>query len=184
METYQKGNLVINVSHDDFADNPRDWDNLSKMVCSHRKYNIGDKHDINFQNFNSWSEVMENLVLEHDAKVILPVYMYEHSDIALSHTPFSCRFDSGQIGFIYATSEQIKKEYGSLSKEVLNKVEEILIAELNIYSYYVSGEVYYIQLFEKDCEDCFDMTTIYGYGEMRDEIDRLLAEEKLTELAA
>ena len=135
METYEKGNLVINVSHDYFADNPRDWDNLSKMACSHRRYNIGDEHDINFQNFNSWSELEEHLIKKHGAKVILPVYMYDHGNIALSNTPFSCPWDSGQVGFIYATKENIKKRYGRMTKQVLDKVEEVLIRELNKYSY-------------------------------------------------
>ena len=175
METYEKENLVVKVSNEYYADNPRNWDNFSKMVCSHRRYDIGDSHNINFKDFNSWSEVEEHLIKKHGAKVILPVYMYDHGGIDLSHTPYSCSWDSGQVGFIYATKESIKKEYGRMTKKVLDKVEQVLISKLEVYSYYVSGEVYLIELFEKGSDECYDSTSIYGYTEMMEEVKRLTA---------
>lgn len=35
----------LQVFRDEYAENPREWDNLGKMVCWHRRYNLGDKHD-------------------------------------------------------------------------------------------------------------------------------------------
>ena len=32
---------------DEYSDNPREWDNVGKMVCFHKNYIIGDKHDYN-----------------------------------------------------------------------------------------------------------------------------------------
>lgn len=42
--------------------------------------------------------------------VILPVYLYDHSYLSISTTKFSCQWDSGQVGWIYATKEKFIKE--------------------------------------------------------------------------
>lgn len=41
----------------------------------------------------------------HDVEVV-PVYMYAHSGVALSTTPFSCRWDSGLAGFAFIHPER------------------------------------------------------------------------------
>jgi hypothetical protein len=48
MDIYKKAmddNYVLQIIRDDDADSPRDWDNLGTMVCWHRDYNLGDKHN-------------------------------------------------------------------------------------------------------------------------------------------
>jgi hypothetical protein len=40
----------LTIKHDSDADSPRDWDNLSTMVCWHKRYNLGDKHDYDDSN--------------------------------------------------------------------------------------------------------------------------------------
>jgi len=32
----------INIHQDDMAEDPRDWDNIGRMLCKHRNYNLGD----------------------------------------------------------------------------------------------------------------------------------------------
>jgi len=40
------GIRTVAIMRDSHPDNPRtDWDNLSKMICWHRRYNLGDKHN-------------------------------------------------------------------------------------------------------------------------------------------
>ncbi|MCX4363931.1 MAG: hypothetical protein OSJ74_11235 [Clostridia bacterium] len=39
------GNYKLEVFRDEDAENPREWENLGKMVCWHRRYNLGDKHE-------------------------------------------------------------------------------------------------------------------------------------------
>lgn len=42
-ETATIGNLYqVIVHHGSAAESPRDWDNVSTMVCEHRRYNLGD----------------------------------------------------------------------------------------------------------------------------------------------
>jgi len=62
----------------------------------------------------------------------------------LSVRSFNDPWDSGQVGYIYATKEHIKKEYGvkRISKQLKAKVREILSAEIEEFSQYLNGEVY------------------------------------------
>ncbi len=41
-----------------------------------------------------------------------PVYLYEHSQSALSTTPFSCGWDSGLVGYLFITGLEIKELMG------------------------------------------------------------------------
>ena len=49
-------------------------------------------------------------LLEQSGKfVILSLYLYDHSGITMNTTGFSCPWDSGQVGWIYADADCIKK---------------------------------------------------------------------------
>ena len=43
--------------------------------------------------------------------ITVPVFMYEHSGISISTTPFSCSWDSGSVGFGYVSKEKIRTEF-------------------------------------------------------------------------
>lgn len=74
----------------------------------------------------------------------LPVYMYEHGNIALSTAPFSCPWDSGQVGFIWVTKKAVQEIASKeLSLEELRQFgHRLLEGEIETYSQYLSGEVY------------------------------------------
>ena len=78
--------------------------------------------------------------------VLLPVYLYDHSGPSISTTPFSCRWDSGQVGFIYTDLKTINEKIGMnwkrWSAKRRKKVEEWLKAELQTFDYYMAGQVY------------------------------------------
>jgi len=139
--------LTVKLCLDEFCDSsPREWSNLGRMGCVHRRYRLGDEETSNLldklvSECDGWDEVEQLLTDEYDAVVILPIYMYDHSGIALSTSPFSCRWDSGRLGLIYATREDLKREYGK-QPIPLEDVIEILKGEVSTYSAYVSGDVY------------------------------------------
>lgn len=83
---------------------------------------------------------------------ILPLYLYDHSGITMSTGSFSCPWDSGQVGWIYADAEMIEKEYGKVTPETLGKAKEVLEAEVLTYDYYLTGQCYGFQLFEGEEE--------------------------------
>lgn len=121
--------------------NPREDDNLGLMICSHKRYNLGDKHDFNFDNHNNWDEAENAIKKQYDVAVILPLYLYDHSGITMATKPFSCRWDSGQVGFIVVSKKKIRDEYKvkRISNELIKKVTKVLEAEVKGYDNYIMG---------------------------------------------
>jgi hypothetical protein len=124
-------------------DNPRSWDNLGTMVCFHNRYDLGDNHHYNHNNYNGWDEMKNSITKEEDVAVILPLYLYDHSGITMSTSPFSCRWDSGQVGWTFVSKKKIREEYGvkRISKELIEKVTEMLEGEVRTYDMYLTGEL-------------------------------------------
>jgi len=112
-------------------DNPRDWDNLGTMACWHGRYALGDE-----QPKISPDEYLEDLP---EGTVILPLYLYDHSGITMSTSPFSCPWDSGQVGFIYVTPDE---HVGITADEAKGS----LIHEVKTYDTYLRGEIYYYEV--------------------------------------
>lgn len=115
--------VVGYLCQDDMPQDPREWDNLGKMVCWHRNYKLGDEQPkCEPESFirDLASEYTDRDVDEMDmAKVraivqkhyvILPLYLYDHSGITMNTSGFHCPWDSGQVGWIYVSLDRIKKE--------------------------------------------------------------------------
>lgn len=135
--TVSENGYSLQVYRDEFAENPREWDNLGTMVCWHKRYNLGDQHEYDSPQDFYESEGYKN------ALVILPVYLYDHSGIAISNTDFGDRWDSGQIGYIFVTKEEVQREYGSEVTEAMKElIRERLIDETELYNKYLQGECY------------------------------------------
>jgi len=134
----------IKVLIDEDPQSPREWDNAGAMICFHRRYNLGDKSDLDSSDFSGWEELREYLVKEKDAVVILPLYLYDHSGLTMATTPFHCPWDSGQVGFIYISRAKAVAEWGK--KVCTAKVKEMamkyLEAEVETYDQYLREEVY------------------------------------------
>ena len=97
------------------------------------------------------NELME-LVEQMEGMVILPLYLYDHSGITMNTSGFSCPWDSGQTGWIYADYDMIKKEYGEVTPETLASARRVLQGEVEEYDYYLTGQCYGFKLYEGDAE--------------------------------
>jgi len=84
--------FTIELWTDEHAEDPRQCDNLGKMVCSHRRYKLGDKHSL------SVGDIQE--LTERNDVLWLPLYLYDHSGITMRTTSFADPWDSGQVGII------------------------------------------------------------------------------------
>jgi len=88
----------------------------------------------------------------------LPIYMYQHSGVAISHSAFSCPWDSGQAGVHVVYFSKVKEEAGLKTKlghpawlrDGLKWAEHMMKCELETYGQYVSGEVYCYTLESED----------------------------------
>ena len=124
---------------DDEPINPREDDNIGKMICFHKRYHLGDKHSFRHDDYNSWDEMEAGVLRELGPGVVLPLYLYDHSGQSISTTPFGCPWDSGQVGFIYASKADILREYGGkiLTKKKKEQAISLLIGEVNTYDTYL-----------------------------------------------
>jgi len=134
--------LRLKIKRDDCDINPRkDYDNAGHMVCWHKRYTLGDEQPS--ESPDEWREAFD---AENPGAVILPLYLYDHSGITISVEPFSCRWDSGQVGWIYVTRETIAKEWQGTDEERKTKAEACLRAEVRTYDDYLTGNVWGFEL--------------------------------------
>lgn len=162
----------IRIEQDEDAESSRDWDNLAKMVCFHKRYSLGDKHDYKSTDYRKWSEIQEAIERDEKVAVILPLYLYDHSGLRIKVGSFQgllpqghAEFDSGQVGFVYVTRDAIKKEYGvkKMSKSALAKAEKILRGEVETYDQYLRGDVYGYVLEDSEGEAVDSCWGFFGY---------------------
>ena len=156
--------------------NPREDDNLGKMVCFHGRYSLGDKKDLTSSMFKDWDELKEYLEKKVNAVVILPLYLYDHSVITMNTTGFSCRWDSGQVGFIYATKKDIRDNFmvKNVTKKLIKRTEEILVAEVKTYDLYLTGQCYGFEIIKDDTEE--NICSCGGY--LCEKFDEIVEEAK------
>ncbi len=130
---------TIKIYQDNDPKNPRkEWDNFGQMICFHKRYSLGDPHKWDINSFHEFLDENKNNI------VYLNLYLYDHSDITMSTSPFSCQWDSGQVGVIYVTYEDIRKEYkvARITEAIKEKVFNLLRNEVIVYDKYLTGQVY------------------------------------------
>lgn len=143
--------IIVKVERDDSAESPRTaYDNLGTMACWHRRYNLGDVQP---------KESPEEWLAENapEGSVVLPLYLFDHSGISMSTGSFNDRWDSGRIGYIVLTPDQIRKEFSvkRITAKVRAKVTACLEQEVKTYDDYLTGNVwgYYVEAFA-NCGEC------------------------------
>ena len=171
----------LKVVHDSSTDSPRNWDNLGTMVCFHGRYDLGDKHKYYSDEYQGWEELKKAILKNNGSgTIVLPLYLYDHSGITMRTSPFSCRFDSGQVGFILANRENILSEFGvkRVTKKIKEKVSSILEGEVETYTQYLEGEVYGFEIVDEDdnhIDSCYGFYgTDFATNGMLDYIDHNL----------
>lgn len=124
--------------------NPREMWNLGFMACFHRRYNLGDKV----------TDPRGGTITVEEARrieatntcptrgggawepcIVLPLHLYDHSGITMNTTGFSCPWDSGRIGIIYAPYSRILECHGAkrVTAKMIEQTKAALIAEVEEY---------------------------------------------------
>jgi hypothetical protein len=82
----------------------------------------------------------------------MPVYAYIHSGMTISTEPFSCPWDSGQLGFAIVTKQAIRENFGTkrVLKRHIETAEKCLVAEVETLDKYISGDVYSVSIYDGD----------------------------------
>lgn len=182
VETLEYKGYNIEIHFEPYPEdfNPRQDDNLGRMVCFSRSHNLGDDHGFPAHDLgNEISDLADNIAKYEDDKIVwLPMYAYIHGGITINTTGYSCPWDSGNIGLIYITYEMIRSEYRwkRITKKRIEKIEGYLRNEVKTYDHYVSGQVYGYKIKDGDGED---LDSCWGYLGNPDDYMILEAEKQI-----
>ena len=123
VESFEYRGYQVEIIYDHDAEDPLNGYDDVKLYAPHRRYRFGN--------------------VNHDApkgtRIKVPVYMYDHSGLAVSTTPFSCHWDSGRLGTMFIENEDLKN---------IDTGDEMdyLMSVFSEWSYYVSGEAYCLDI--------------------------------------
>lgn len=174
----------LEIAHDTDPPNPRNGDNLGTMVCWHNRYKLGDDHNFSDthdllkslildsktgdDNLIDLEDILEEmgikdlLILAGSSHLIKPLFLYDHSIQSISTDSFIGRahhadWDSGQVGVVYVSFDDIKKGYGDVSPESIEQAQTVINAEVKNYDRYLRGECYGFRLIEdgEERDSCF-----------------------------
>lgn len=164
---------LLTIEQDDYAGNPREWDNVSTIWTWTKNYKIGDDHDLSDSmrdaladlcvknNILTWEEIEEKDLFENRLGLALQesenvafrwISAYEHSGITISTSvgsyPYNDRWDSSIIGFGFVTKEQHEKQCGE-RKDWKRDALKIIDSEVETVDQWLRGECYQYTLEEK-----------------------------------
>ena len=98
-------------------------------------------------------EAMQKVISEK--YLMLPLYLYDHSGLAMSTESFSGRaphaeWDSGQVGWIYVSKEDALKEFDAdkMTGAIHQKADALMRSEVAAYDSYLRGECYGFELYK------------------------------------
>lgn len=211
MESIERDGYTIEIRQEDYdldCFNPRDYDNVTTLVCWHPDYVLGDfqftnpdgrgavggRHgrgkDTSFQrdDFTSMEQLARYLGIVCKAVAITPLYLYDHSGITMSAgTPNA--FDSGgwdttMVGFAYTTHERVNELCGTGAEYHTDEwLAKAVRSEVAVYDQYLTGDVYWYSIEHKG-ETIDSLGGIFGYEyavqEANEAVDALVAERKAT----
>lgn len=139
------GNCEIQIQYDRFPSNPRRNSNVGIIAVepSNRYIESETPHTIRF----SVDPAVDLEVLKTDfgARVIVPLYVLDHSGVSFRTTPFCDPWDSGQIGWVYATDETIRTCLGDVDLTCdtqVQRVKQAMSEEIEEFNSYYNGEVF------------------------------------------
>lgn len=172
--------LKAQICLDPYPENPRELsDPISHIAClKHPRYILGDEQ----VDADEWEDFLSEVM--PTAVAFLPLYLFDHSGLRISTRPFSCKWDSFQIGYVFLFPEKLQEfgiELDANTEEGKEKARQILENEVKEYDRYLSGEVYDLRLFHKgehlfsigNFVDDLDYVELCAKEEMEDEYERL-----------
>ena len=163
--------VLNDIEQGHYLENPRNWYNVCTMVCWHRHYDLGDKHnydgvedflqalckEVLGKGYDETAELYWNdmfkMLQESGLILIKPINMYDHSGITVSTSngyPYNDRWDAGCVGFIYVAKDRAFADFCNITEETwMERADKCLECEMKVYDCYLRGEVYSFTLEEK-----------------------------------
>lgn len=154
-------------------------DSMAILNSLAKQLNIPDYYDL--EQFDL-IRAIEKADPNKEVIVVEPLYKFEHSGVIYNTSPFTCPWDSGQIGYIFSTINDFKSVGLEWNAE---KAKEYIKGELDLYNNYISGECYGFRVEEKStCNSCSadheeELIGVWGYVGEQNEIIKMIASDYL-----
>ena len=151
----------INIYYDENPDSPRAWDNVATFVCEHRRYNLGDEHDIEgavrelFNKYVTPEAIIKKFCEDYNAKPV--------EDDGEKYYEYESKY-----GIIRVPEDNYDEMVGSFSEcEMLDMIEatgEIVWLPISMYEH--SGISIWLGGKDGHVDACWDCSTIgFAYVE-------------------
>lgn len=188
--------ISVEIHWEEDPYNPREeFDHLGTIVHWHRNYDLGEsvRSILEDPRMHNLAYFERYLSLCCDAAIILPISMIDHSGVSIwvasrrgeESIADPGGWDSGQVGYIYCTREQIRTQYeayGQTHEQAMANAESCLRGEVAEYNAYMTGEVFYYTVVDEDGDvlescggfiGCMDECKDQGMDAAEGEIARL-----------
>ena len=152
--------ILINIEYDEYPENPREWDHLTKIITVKGNWDVGDENC----SHDEFGKIIEGLMSNEDVLVRL-LYMYEHGGMTISLTPFNDPWDSGICGIIFIDKKTIEKNYGK-TEDWKRVAQQIIESEVRLFDDYLTEDVHVLQLLDPHTEDLIDSLAGF-YGQVK-----------------
>jgi hypothetical protein len=184
--TFTHNGYTIKIVLDDIPLSPREDCNIGRFALDHKRYNLAwEIEDLEQRNpyytdedgderrCQSWEDVLtairQTLVEQGDEMIVfLQVFGYDHGGLTISTNVergwWHYAWDGGRLGWIVATRKTLSEaglEFDTPEK--LAEIERQLIAEVETYDAYLTGNVYGYVIENKDGEHVDSCFGFYGF---------------------
>ncbi len=166
-----KPKFLAKLLYDKEPHNPRLDSGNSQMVCWSDKYNLGDKHtygsekellmqlmekcglkadelNIDMDDFENQREKLFDTLRKQ--MLILPLYLYDGKFPEISFTKDSLGKQGEFVGYLFVDPELTEELYASGSLEDKQNALLGLFDEIDLYSHYMSGNNFLLQIYRDD----------------------------------
>jgi hypothetical protein len=159
----------LSIMEDSYPENPRkSFDNAFSLFILGKYQFWGDDWHESCSMLKKATNIQEaeDIIRENfNVVIMLPVYVYQHSGTLVSTERFACLWDSGQIGFTFATREQVKEirpDWKLLTKSRKEEIKSMLLSEFDMFKKYIEGDVYGFVITDQDGVEIDDCWGFFG----------------------
>ncbi len=155
-ETFDHAGYTVKLIQDSDVEAPENDDEVF-IVTTRNRYFVKEQSGFELDDIRDG---------KHSKKYhVFPLYIYQHSGTALSMAPFSCPWDSGQVGYILASKSSFRKT----ARGKAPAAADVCKSFVETWNQYLSGDVWGFQIEDSDGNDVDSCWGFYGLDYARSE---------------